>query len=86
MRRGVLVAAALLAPLLVFGAGGDDAAAGQKKPSPYQAAKSKCDLALVNCDCTYLIDIGSAIADCEKKCQRNYDRCLRTAGKKPKPQ
>jgi hypothetical protein len=85
MRRGTFILAALLTPLLVFGVGGDDAAAGRKKPSATEVKAGQCNLAFLNCTCTHLIDIGTAIADCEKQCQRTYDRCLRNASKRPRP-
>jgi hypothetical protein len=84
MRRGTLILGALLAPLLVFGVAGDDAAAARKKPSAAEIKRGQCNLAFVNCnrDCDQLIDIGNAVAACESRCQRNYDRCLRNANKR----
>jgi len=57
-----------------------DAVGETKKPTTEQKLLN-CDYNNINCtnDCSNLIDIDTAVADCEKKCERGYRTCKRRA-------
>lgn len=57
------------------------AEAAPRKPTSTQQKLAICDLKYINCNhgCDQLIDIGTAVADCQKRCDRRYSGCQRRA-------
>ncbi len=76
MNRISMVIAVL--PLALFALGGDASAAG--KLSKVEKL-TYCEATYASCghDCENLIDIGSTVADCHKRCDQSYNRCKKWA-------